>query len=239
LCVSDNLKSGVTHPHRYEPDINASYQDLLDHYGIAAIPAHIRQPRQKARAEAAVFFTQRFILARLRNTPFFSLEQANRAIASLIHDLNRRPFKKIPGTRLSLFEGIDRPAMRPLPATRYEYAEWTRCRVGINYHVTVEAHHYSVPYALAREEIDVRYTATVVECLYRGSRVASHVRSLIRGGYTTVAAHMPDRHREHAEWTPERLWRWAANSGPSTAQMAQTILSAAAIPSRLSARSWA
>ena len=224
ISVSDNLKSGVTRPHRYEPQINASYQALLDHYGIAAIPAHIRKPRQKSRAEAAVFLTQRFILARLRNTPLFSLEQANRAIANLVHAMNRRPFKKLPGSRLSLFESIDRPAMRPLPATPYEYAQWARCRAGINYHVTLEFHHYSVPYALSGEELDVRYTATVVECLYRGNRVASHVRSTVRNGYTTLAAHMPERHRSHAEWTPERLVGWAAKSGPATAQMAQTIL---------------
>ena len=225
ICVSDNLKAGVTRPHRYEPQINAAYQDCLDHYGIAAIPAQIRQPRQKARVEAGVFWAQRMILARLRNTPFFSLEQANRAIASLLLVLNQRPFKKLPGTRLSLFERIDRPAMRPLPATRYEYADWTRCRVGINYHISVEACHYSVPHALAGAELDVRYSASVVECLHRGTRVASHVRSHIRGAYTTVAAHMPERHRQHAEWTPERLLRWANTSGPATAAAAQAILS--------------
>lgn len=230
VCVSDNLRSGVTRPHRYEPEINASYQALLDHYGIAAIPAQVRQPRQKSRAEAGVFLTQRFILARLRNTPFFSLDQANRAIAALVQAMNRRPFKKLPGTRLSLFESIDRPAMRPLPAARYEYAEWKRCRVGINYHITVEAHHYSVPHTLAGQEIDVRTTATTVECLHRGHRVTSHARGLIRGGYTTLAAHMPERHQQHAQWTPERLLAWAAKSGPATAQMAQTILARRAYP---------
>lgn len=114
--------------------------------------------------------------------------------------------------------------MRPLPATRYEYAEWTRCRVGINYHIEVDRSFYSVPHPLAGEELDVRYTATVVEALHRGARVASHVRSVLRGSYTTVAAHMPDRHRDHAEWTPERLVRWAAKSGPATAAAAQSIL---------------
>ncbi len=223
LCVSDNLKSGVTRPCRYDPVINASYQDCLDHYGIAAIPAHVRSPRQKSRAEAGVFLTQRFILARLRNTPFFSLEQANRAIATLVYAMNRRLFKKLPGTRLSQFEAIDRPAMRPLPATPYEYAEWIRCRAGMNYHLSVEAHHYSVPFTLAGEEIDVRYTATVVECLHRGNRVASHVRSFLHG-YTTVAAHMPESHRQQAEWTPERLVDWAGQRGPNVAQAVARIM---------------
>ncbi len=224
VCVGDNLKSGVTRPHRYEPQINASYQDLLDHYGIASIPAHVRQPRQKSRVEGGVLLAQRWILARLRNTPLFSLEQANRAIANLVTAMNRRPFRKLPGTRLSQFESIDRPAMRPLPATRYEYADWKRARVQINYHVEIDGHFYSVPHALVGEEVDVRYTAATIECLYRGNRVASHMRSFLRGGYTTVAAHMPERHRQHAEWTPERLVRWAAQSGPATAQMAQALL---------------
>jgi transposase len=224
VCVPDNLKSGVTKPHRYEPYINASYQDLLDHYTIAVIPAHVRKPKQKSRVEAGVLLAQRWILARLRNTPLFSLDQANREIATLLHALNRRPFKKLPGTRLSQFETIDRPAMRPLPATPYEYAEWKRARVQINYHVQVEWHFYSVPYTLVSEEIDVRYTATTVECLHRGNRVASHVRSFVRNGYTTVAAHMPESHRSHAEWTPERLVHWAARSGPATARAAEAIL---------------
>ena len=224
VCVPDNLKSGVTHPHRYEPQINAAYQNLLDHYAIAVIPAHIRQPRQKARAESGVLLAQRWILARLRNTPLFSLDQANREIARLLHAMNRRPFKKLPGTRLSQFEILDRPAMRPLPATRYEYADWARVRVQINYHVQVDGHFYSVPYTLVGEELDARYTATIMECLYRGNRVASHVRSGVRNGYTTLAAHMPESHRSHAEWTPERLVRWAARSGPSTARAAEAIL---------------
>jgi len=223
VCVGDNLKAGVTRPHRYEPEINASYQDLLDHYGIAAIPAHVRQPRQKSRAESGVFLTQRYILARLRNTPLFSLDEANREIARLVQGMNQHRFKKLPGSRASVFESIDRPAMRPLPATRYEYAQWARCRVGINYHIKLGEHHYSVPYALAREEVDVRYTDTVVECLHRGHRVSSHVRSFLTG-YTTVAAHMPGRHRTHAEWTPERLLRWAAKNGPATAGLAQALL---------------
>ena len=224
VCVGDNLKSGVTRPHRYEPQINAAYQDCLDHYGIAAIPAHIRQPRQKFRAEAGVLLAQRWILARLRHTPMFSLEQANRAIAERVRAMNGRPFKKLPGTRQSQFEAIDRPAMRPLPAAPYEYADWKCARVQINYHIEIERHFYSVPYPLVGEQIDVRYTATTVEALHRGQRVASHARSYVRGGYTTVAAHMPERHRSHAEWTPERLTCWAAQSGPATARTAEVIL---------------
>lgn len=225
VLVPDNLRSAVTRPDRYEPDINPSYQDLAEHYAMAVIPAHVRKPRQKAKAEQGVLLAERWILARLRNVTFFSLAQANRAIANLLRLLNDRPFRKLDGTRRSRFEQIDRPAMKPLPATSYEFAEWKTATVYINYHVTVDHHHYSVPYPLVGQRLDVRFTATTVECLHRNNRVASHARSFIRGGYTTVDAHMPDRHRHRADWTPERLVRWAEQLGPATATAVQAMLS--------------
>lgn len=225
VLVPDNLRSAVTRPDRYEPDINPSYQDLAEHYAMAVIPAHVRKPRQKAKAEQGVLLAERWILARLRDVTFFSLAQANRAIANLLRLLNDRPFRKLDGTRRSRFEQVDRPAMKPLPATPYEFAEWKTATVYINYHVTVDHHHYSVPCTLVGQRLDVRFTATTVECLHRGQRVASHARSLIRGGYTTVDAHMPDRHRHRADWTPERLVRWAESLGPATATAVRAMLS--------------
>ena len=195
LAVPDNLRSGVTKAHRYEPDLNPTYMDLASHYGVAVLPARVRKPRDKAKAEAGVLLVERWILAALRNRTFFSLQEVNREIARLLERLNARPFKKLPGSRQELFEQLDRPALRPLPEQPYEFAEWKKVRVNIDYHVEVDGHYYSVPYQLVRKSLEARYSERTVECFHKGQRVASHVRSHLKGRHTTVAEHMPASHR--------------------------------------------
>ncbi|AMV70857.1 IS21-like element ISPsy14 family transposase [Desulfuromonas carbonis] len=230
IVVPDNLKSAVSKPCRYEPDINPTYAELAAHYGCAVIPARVRKPKDKAKVEAAVLVAERFILARLRNRTFFSLAEANAAIRELVEHLNRRPFKKLPGCRQQLFDTLERPALNPLPATPYTFAEWRHARVNIDYHAEVDHHYYSVPYVLVKQQLDVRLTATTVEFLHKGQRVASHVRSSERGRHTTLGEHMPKSHREYAEWTPQRLVSWAAKTGPHTAALAEKILASRAHP---------
>ena len=224
LLVPDNLASGVSKAHRYEPDLNPTYAELAAHYAVAIIPARVRRPRDKAKVEAGVQVVERLILAALRHRTFFSLHELNGAIAELLGRLNRRPFKKLPGSRLEAFETIDRPALRALPATPYVYATWKRVRVNIDDHVEVDGHDYSVPYALVKQALEVRVTDHTVECFHQRQRVASHVRSALKGRHTTVAEHMPKAHRESAEWTPERLVRWAEKTGPATAGVVAHIL---------------
>jgi transposase len=224
VVVPDNLKSGVQKPHRYEPDINPTYAELAAHYGVVVLPARVRAPRDKAKAEAGVLLVERWILARLRNRTFFSLDELNEAIAELLLVLNDRPFQKLPGSRRSRFEAIDRPALRPLPAEPWQFATWKKARVNIDYHVEVEGHYYSVPHQYAREQIDIRLTAGTVECFLGGERIASHVRQMRQGRHTTVAEHMPSAHRRHAEWSPARLVGWAMKTGPSTAALVERIM---------------
>jgi len=224
LWVPDNLRSGVTKSHRYEPVINRTYEEMATHYGCAVLPARPRKPRDKAKVELGVLLVERWILARLRNRTFYSFAELNAAIRELIDWLNQRPFKKLPGSRLSLFEELERPALRPLPATPYEFALWQTAKVNLDYHVEVDRHYYSVPYQLVRETCDVRLTASVVEILLRGRRVASHLRSYQRGRHTTDAAHMPESHRRHLEWTPGRIVSWAQKTGPATAELAEGIM---------------
>jgi len=224
IVVPDNLKSGVHLAHRYEPELNRTYEEMGQHYGVAIIPTRSAKPRDKAKVENGVLVVERWILARLRNQQFFSLAELNTAIAELLEVLNNRPFKKLPGTRKSLFDSLDRPAMQPLPATPYEYAEWKKVRVNIDYHVAIDKHYYSVPYQLVKQQLEARITRNTVELLHKGKRVASHRRSYQPGRHTTVNAHMPKAHREYAEWTPERLVRWAAETGPATAKLVETIL---------------
>lgn len=122
-----------------------------------------------------------------------------------------------------MWEEVDRPALKPLPVERYEFSSWLRCTVNIDYHIEVKQHYYSVPYQYARQKVDVRLTASIVEVLVHGKRVASHRRSWTRG-FTTVPEHMPEAHRRHAEWTPGRIVRWAAEAGPKTATLVAEVM---------------
>jgi transposase len=225
IVVCDNLRSGVTRPHRYEPDVNATYSEMAAHYGVAIIPARSYKPRDKAKAEVGVLLAERWVMARLRDRHFTTLAEANAAVAELVAWLNARPFKRLPGSRRSVFETVDRPALRPLPARRYEFATWRRAKLGLDYHVEVRAdrHYYSAPYNLVGQVLEVRCSAATVEVFYKSARVASHVRAY-RPGYSTDPAHMPSSHRRHAAWTPTRIVSWAAKSGPATAKLAQAVL---------------
>jgi transposase len=224
LTVPDNLKAGVRHACYYEPDLNPTYHELAVHYGTAVLPARIRKPRDKAKAEAGVLLVERWILARLRKLTFFSLAELNREIARLLDLLNERPFQKLEGSRRSLLETLDRPALLPLPEQRYEFARWKKARVNIDYHIDVLGHYYSVPHALVRQQVDVRITRTSVEILHSGRRVAAHLRSHRKGGFTTEPGHRPKAHQKYLEWTPSRIIAWAEKTGPATGELARQIL---------------
>jgi transposase len=224
LVIPDNLKSGVTKACRYEPLINRTYQEMLAHYGTAALPARPYKPRDKAKAEVAVQIVERWLLARLRHETFFSLNDLNQALRRLLTSLNERPFKKLPGSRRSQFEELDRPALNPLPPHPYELAEWKKARVHVDYHIEIEGHYYSVPHPLIRRELDVRLTATTIECFHNGQRVAAHPRVNRKGGHSTITEHMPKAHRAHQEWTPGRFLNWALSIGPHTRDLVQHLL---------------
>src|SRR3990172_1102639 len=224
LTIPDNPKAGVQHACFYEPVLNRTYQDLAQHYGTTVLPTRPAEPRDKAKAETGVQLVERWVLAPLRNHTFFSLAELNQALALQRRALNARPFQKLAGSRCTLFETLERPALRPLPPTRYEYATWKRARVNIDYHISVGGHAYSVPYALVRQQVDVRLTATTVEILYRGRRVAAHARSAVRGRFTTDPAHRPKAHQRHLEWTPSRVIAWGTSLGPTIGQLVEQLL---------------
>lgn len=224
LVVPDNWRSGVKQPCYYEPELNPTYNDLAVHYGVGILPARPYHARDKAKVEVGVQVVQRWVLAALRKRQFFSLAELNEAIGELLGKLNQRPFRKLPGTREELYRSIDLPALRPLPAQPYVFAEWKRARVSIDYHIDLEQHYYSVPYPLVGKEVDVRYTGTAVEILYQGKRVASHVRRNHPGKHSTLPEHRPKAHQKYLEWTPSRIVEWAATIGPCTAQLADRIL---------------
>jgi transposase len=224
IVVPDNLKAGVKHPCRYEPDLNPTYQDLAEHYGIAVIPTRVRKPKDKAKAEVGVQVVERWILARLRNHTFFSLVDLNQAIRELLSELNTRPMEHLGRSRRELFEALDQPALKPLPELAYEFAIWKKARVNIDYHVEFDKHYYSVSHTLIHEEVYVRATQSVVEIFFNNRRVASHRRTNLPGRHTTLSEHMPPPHQKYLEWSPERLVCWAQTIGPHTAQVVQALL---------------
>jgi len=223
LWVPDQLKSAVTTPCRYEPDLNRTYQELAGHYGAVVVPARPGKAKDKAKVEGAVLLAQRWILARLRHRTFFEHGELNAAVRQLLDELNGRPMQKLGISRRQMWERLDRPALLPLPTTRYELAQWKTCRVNIDYHVEVDRHLYSVPYQLIHEAVEARYTASIVEVYYKGRRVTSH-RRRYDGKPSTLAEHMPRSHQAHAEWTPSRLIGWAEKAGPATGRVVAEIL---------------
>lgn len=222
--VCDQLKSGVVLPCRYEPGLQRTYEEFAEHYGTAILPARPAMPRDKAKVEAGVLVAERWILARLRHETFFSLGALNARIAELRIDLNARRMRRYGASRRELFERLDQPALRPLPSEPFIYGEWEVARVNIDYHVEIRRHYYSVPYALIHEVVDARVSATTVELLHRGARIAAHLRDDTPGRHTTNPAHMPKAHQHHLEWTPSRLIQWAETIGPQTAALVAAIL---------------
>ena len=224
VVVPDNLRDAVRLACFYEPDLNLSYLDLARHYGCVVLPTRVARPRDKAKVESAVQVVERQVMAPLRDRTFFSLAEANAAYRIRLTTLNEKPFQKMEGSRKSLYETLDHPALAPLPARPYEFALWKRARVNIDYHLQADGAFYSVPYQLARREVEVRLCAGVVEIFHGGTRVASHARALTRGRFVTSPEHMPASHRSHLEWTPSRLIGWGETIGPSTGALIAGIL---------------
>ncbi|MEY9633379.1 transposase [Bradyrhizobium japonicum] len=222
--VSDNLKAGITRACFHEPMVNRTYADLARHYRTAIVPARPYRPRDKAKVEVGVQIVGRWILARLRNRRFFSLAALNEAIHSLLVELNDRPLRSWGRSRRDLFEELDHPALTPLPDEPYEYAEWKRCRVNLDYHVEIAKHYYSVPHSLVHQEVEARITQKTVEIFLRGKRVASHLRSTLPHRPTTIPEHMPSSHRRYRDWTLERIRSEAAKVGPDAQTLIDVIL---------------
>jgi len=230
MVVPDNLKSAVTKTHRYDPDINANYQHVSEHYGFAIVPARVYKPKDKAKVENAVGCIERQILAPLRHRTFTSLGELNEAIKEKLIEFNQKKFQKLNTSRKELFETLERPALKPLPKERYHYAVWQRAKVNIDYHVVVEHHYYSVPYKYIHKEIELRVTQKTLECFYQGERIALHQRDYTPYKHSTLKEHMPANHQAQSEWSPERMKRWANKIGPQTKQFIEHLMAARSFP---------
>ena len=228
-CVPDNLKAGVSKAHRYDPEINLSYQHFAEYYGVAILPARAYKPRDKAKVENAVLHVERHILAPLRDRTFTSLAEINQAILPLLTAYNTKPFQKIEGSRLSLFEGLEKPALKALPATAYEWTEWREAKVHLDYHIVYEKHYYSVPYTLIGKLLKVRATSTTIECYHDLKRVALHPRLHLEA-YSTLQAHMPIAHQHQSQGSVEDFLHQAKRVGPQTQAYLEALIYHRAFP---------
>ena len=224
ILIPDNLKSGVKSPDLYEPDLNPSYQDLAEHYGVAVIPTRVASPKDKAKVEQAVQHIGRRILAPLRHRQFFSIHELNQAIKLLLAQVNAAPFQKLEGSRDTEFEKLDKPALKPLPSQRYGFAQWKKAKVNLDYHIELDRHYYSVPYRYVRTKVDIRYSQNIVEIFKGGQRIAAHRRSYQKGAHTTLPEHMPRSHREYLGWDTNRILNWAGEQGESVATLSEAII---------------
>jgi transposase len=224
LVVPDNLKAGVHKASFYDPEINRSYGMMAAHYGVGVLPARPRKPKDKAKVEAGVRIAQGYLLGRLRHQSFFSLAEANAAIGQALARLNGHVMRRLGRSRQDLFDTVERPVLAPLPEADYEFAEWRIARVGLDYHVEIEAFFYSVPHALIRQQVDVRITSRTIELFHRGQRVAAHPRRYGGRRHGTDPDHMPSAHRRYADWTPERFRRWGLSIGPNTEGLVLAVL---------------
>lgn len=225
VLVPDNLKAAVTKADRFSPVINETYHAMCRYYGVVPVPARAGRPKDKARGEGAVCLAQRWILFVLRKHKFFSLEEANRKIRDLLTKLNNRSFQKKAGSRFSLWLEHERPVLLPLPVEPYEIAEWGKVRAGVDYHVEVDKHHYSVPYQQRDKEFEYRLTEQIVELIFKGQSVVAHRRSYESGKTTTLPEHQPPAHKAVQQWSAEEALVWAADIGPSTRKMLELRLS--------------
>ena len=225
ITTSDNLKTGVVKNTKSELVLNRSYQEMAEYYGTAVIPTRVRAPKDKATVEGVVGIVSSFILAAIRNQQFFSLRDLNEVIRERLHVLNHKPFQKKDGSRASMF-AEERVFLLPLPRNAFEMASWKSATVPFNYHIEADGRYYSVPYEYLKREVDVRVTRNVVEVFFEGNRICSHMRLFDwKDKYSTDDAHMPPNHQQYAQWSGERLRRWAAKFGQQTTRVVEAILS--------------
>ena len=224
LTVPDNTKTAVLKACRYEPILQRTYQEMAEHYGTTILPARPFRPRDKAKVETGVQIAQRQILAALRDLSFFSVSELNQAIRPRLDQINAQAFQKLEGSRDLWFESMDKPRLKPLPNTPFVLATWLEATVNIDYHVVVDHHYYSVPYAFIHQRLQVRLSDATVELFHQAKRVAAHVRNSQRGKFTTLEEHRPKSHQRFLEWTPGRIIDWARKIGPSCARVVEDVM---------------
>lgn len=230
LLVIDNLRSGISRSCRYEPELNRVFAEFGEHYALAIMPTRVACPRDKAKVEEAVQLVERWVLAPLRKQHFTSLSQMNSAVGELLEALNSREMRQYGCSRRELFERREKTCLRPLPERRFSPCQWKRARVHLDYHVEFQKHWYSVPYYLAKKDVLLRISESIVEIFYNNERVASHVRSSKEHRYSTFPAHLAPQHLAVKSRSAENFLSWASSVGEATKDLVQRMLDEARHP---------
>lgn len=221
LLIPDNLKTGVIrHLQHEEAELNRAYQEMAEYYGIAIIPARVRHPKDKPLAENVVNQCTKYIIAKLRNDQFFSLDEYNKQALKELESFNRKPFQKKPGSREEIYLNTELECLRPLPQYEYECAEWRKAKVQTNSHVAFDKKYYSVPHEYIGQEVDLRITKKKITVYYQHSSLCVHDRIYgHNGAYDTFPEHMPSSSNAHEEWNKERFIKWANEIGVNTVEV--------------------
>lgn len=231
--VPDCLKSGVQKADNYEPDINPVYSDFARHYDTVILPARPGKSKDKAMGEGAVKIIYTRIFAALRDQIFYSLESLNTAIWEQLEIHNNLPFQRLKTTRRELFNEVEKDALKPLPAEKYEWKDFLSLKVQFNYHVEIreDRHYYSVPWRYTGKRVSVIYTSDTVE-IYNSNndRIAFHQRDRTVNGYTTLAEHRHPDHKFYSDWTPERIINWGAKTGEEVKNMMEQVMKSRTYP---------
>lgn len=214
INVPDNLKSAVISHSKKGVVINESYAEMARHYQCAIEPARPKKPQDKGMVEQGVQAIQRWILAKLRNRTFFSVDEINQAIAPLLDQYNNKTIKRLEQSRSERFEKNDKPYLQPLPANRFVYRRFKVATVHMDYHIELDRCFYSVPFKYLKEKVELKYTNTVVEIYHKGALIATHPKLHKANERSTHKEHMPLNHQyQHEKMNPERLKKWASSIG--------------------------
>jgi transposase len=225
--VPDNLRTGVKSPCLYQPLENETYKSMAEYYDTVIIPARVRKPRDKSKAEKGVQIVENNVLAPLRNHKFFSVVEANQSTYALMLEVNEKEMKHVKKSRKQLYEELDKPALKPLPFRPYEIVRFSKATISTDYHILVDDNYYSVPYQLISKKVEIRYTGKTVEAFFKGQRVSSHVRRYSQYETYTHDYHKPEKHRQAQQWPPEKFIDWADKVGDNTKIFVKYLISEA------------
>lgn len=225
ILVPDNLKAAVISNKKGKVQLNESYADMGRHYSVAILPARPYHPQDKSHVELGVKACQRWILARLRNHTFFSIDELNEAIGPLLDAYNAKVIRKLGKSRLEFFKQLDYPLLGALPVNGYIYREHRVATVGVDYHVQLGSNHYSVPYTYIKKQVDIWYSSGSITISYQGVVIAQHPRYDAPLHDSTLKEHMPLEHQyQYEAWNPKRILNWASSIGAHAVALMETIM---------------
>jgi len=215
VLVPDCLKNGVIKAHRYDPDLNQDYVEMVAHYNTAVVPARSGHPRDKALVENAVGILMRYFRFIYRRRTFTSLSEINAALRDAVARINGKIHTRFKTSRDERFASLERALLRPLPLEPYNVGEWKIATHHPDCTVHVDSCFYSAPHAYRGKELRVKLSANLVEIFLDLNRIAIHARARGKVGERIVDnTHLPENSRAYREATPQMVLAQAKFSHP-------------------------